>query len=67
MAPIETRSTARDSGLAARAGLGRPGASRPLTSVFGWSLPGDALSEFVLRCGLGVGVETVPSGIGHVP
>ena len=39
----------------------------PLRRVLGWSLSSNALIELVRRCGLGLGVEAVPSGLGHVP
>ncbi len=35
--------------------------------VLPWHLPGDALIEFVIRCRLDLGVESVLAGIGHLP
>jgi len=51
-------------GLAWRART--PGREPPLTSVLVSWLPGNALIELARGCGLGLGVEAVACGIGHV-
>jgi hypothetical protein len=67
MAPMVRRWPVEEAAMGLAWRLGRPRASRPLTSVIGSSLPGNALIEWVRWCGLGLGVEAVACGIGHVP
>jgi hypothetical protein len=67
MAPIVRRWPVEEAAMGLAWRFRRLRASRPLTSIIGSSLPGNALIELVRWCGLGLGVEAVACGIGHVP
>ncbi len=75
-APEERQGLPSDKCLGSReraqtVGLMAPGTSRRMTSdrglVLSWHLPRDTLIEFVVRCWLGLGVESVLAGIRHLP